>query len=59
MEGEYHYETFSSESGEFDHSFTDFLNRKSGEDWKVKSCSYCYDAVGSKITASCIFKRKH
>jgi hypothetical protein len=59
MEGEYLDETFSSESGEFDQKFTDFLNSKGGDNWKVKSCTYCHDAVGARTVASCIFKRKH
>ena len=59
MEGEYLHETFSSESGEFDQKFTDFLNSKGGDNWKVKSCTYCHDTVGARTVASCIFKRKH
>lgn len=59
MEAEYLHETFSSESGEFDQKFTEFLNSKGSDNWKVKSCTYCHDAVGQRVSASCIFKKKH
>ncbi len=58
MEDRYHFETFSSESGSFDHDFTGFLNGKYGEGWKVKNCSYCHDSTGGRTWASCIFKSK-
>lgn len=58
MEGEYLFETFSSESSDFDKNFTDFLNGKRGDSWKVKSCTYCHDGTANKTWASCIFKRK-
>jgi len=59
MENEYLHETFSSESSEFDGKFTDFLNSKGRDLWKVKSCTYCHDAPSSRTAVSCIFKRKH
>ncbi|MGA2404763.1 MAG: hypothetical protein ABSG91_24190 [Syntrophobacteraceae bacterium] len=58
MEDDYKFETFKADAGSFDREFTSFLNSKSSESWKVKSCSYCHDDVGKKTYASCIFKRK-
>ena len=57
MEG-YLYESFTSESGEFEKNFTDFLNTKLRDHWKVKSCTYCHDATAGRTSAGCIFKRK-
>lgn len=57
MEGEYIYETFGSDSGSFDQKFTDFLNSKRKDNWKVKDCSYCHDDDNTKMWASCIFER--
>ena len=54
----YHFETFSADSRDFDQQFTSFLNRKFSESWKVKDCTYCHDASGDKMWASCLFKRK-
>jgi hypothetical protein len=57
MEGDYKFETFSADASSFDREFTDFLNSKSSQFWKVQSCSYCHDEGGKKLYASCIFKR--
>ncbi len=57
MEKKYLFETFSSDSGSFDREFTDFLNHKEKEKWEIKDCSYCHDALGSKMHASCLFRR--
>jgi hypothetical protein len=57
MKDEYRFETFKADASSFDLDFTSFLNSKSSESWKVKSCSYCHDDVGKKTYASCIFKR--
>ncbi len=58
MADEYKFETFSSDASSFDQDFTNFLNSKMSESWKVKTCSYCHDNTASKTYASCIFKRK-
>lgn len=58
MKGEYLYETFNSETDKFDKEFTEFLNKKRKDHWKVKDCSYCHDNDLSKMWASCIFERK-
>ncbi len=58
MEEEYKFETFKADASSFDQEFTSFLNSRSSESWKVKSCSYCHDDIGKKTYASCIFKRK-
>ena len=55
---EYIFETFKADASSFDRDFTDFLNGKSRESLKVKSCSYCHDDATKKTYASCIFKRK-
>jgi hypothetical protein len=57
MEKRYLFETFSSDSGSFDHEFTDFLNSKEMNRWEVQECSYCHDTLGSTMYASCLFKR--
>jgi len=53
MEKRYLFETFSSNSGSFDHEFTDFLNTKEMDSWEVQECS----TLGSKMYASCLFRR--
>lgn len=58
MKGEYLYETFRSESNKFDQKFTDFLNGKRKDHWKVKDCSYCHEGEKTEMWASCIFERK-
>lgn len=58
MEDKYKFETFSADAGSFDREFSSFLNGKSREDWKVKSCSYCHSNDNLKVYASCLFKRK-
>jgi len=58
MEDDYKFETFNADASSFDREFTNFLNSRSSESWKVKSCSYCHDDLGKKTYASCIFKRK-
>lgn len=57
MEDRYKFETFSADSGSFDHDFSSFLNSRLSDSWKVKSCSYCHDNDMKKLWASCIFKR--
>lgn len=57
MEHEYHFETFGDDTSAFDTGFTDFLNRKRTEGWKVKNCYMCHGGEGGKTYASCIFKR--
>ncbi len=57
MKDEYKFETFRADASSFDQEFTDFLNNKSSESWKVKSCSYCHDDMAKKTYASCLFKR--
>lgn len=54
---EYKFETFQADAKSFDREFTDFLNGKSKDSWKVKSCSYCHDDAAKRMFASCIFKR--
>lgn len=58
MEDQYKFETFSSDPSTFDQDFSNFLNSKRSESWKVKTCSYCHDNDMKKLYASCIFKRK-
>lgn len=58
MADNYLYETFTAQAGEFDGKFTDYLNQKSVDQWKVKDCSYCHDTENQKTYASCLFKRK-
>ncbi|GBC59777.1 hypothetical protein DENIS_0718 [Desulfonema ishimotonii] len=57
MSDHYLYENFCAESGMFDQSFTEYLNEKRKDDWKVKTCSYCHDKKNGKTWAGCIFKR--
>ncbi len=57
MEGQYKFETFSADSASFDQEFSNFLNNKAGDAWKVKTCSYCHDNDMKKLYASCIFKK--
>lgn len=52
--GRYFYDTFSAENDRFDGMFTDYLNKKYGDGWKVKGCQYHMD--GGKRLAHCIFK---
>ncbi len=40
MEKRYLFETFNSDSGSFDHEFTDFLNTIETDRWEVQECSY-------------------
>jgi hypothetical protein len=57
MSEAYKFETFKSDSSSFDREFTNFLNHKRSESWKVKSCSYCHDDAAKQTYASCIFKK--
>jgi hypothetical protein len=57
MNYHYNYETFSADSSEFDHKFTDYLNRKGADRWRVKHCSYCHDSDNTKMHAACMFER--
>jgi hypothetical protein len=54
---EYKFETFKADASSFDQEFTNFLNSKSSESWKVKTCTYCHDEMAKTTHASCIFKR--
>jgi hypothetical protein len=58
METDYLFETYNSDTDTFDRDFTGYLNGKSKELWKVKSCTYCHDQATKKMFASCLFKRK-
>ena len=55
MSDRYMYETFRSESSEFDKRFSDYLNKKYSEHWKVKTCDFHSESDGK--SASCLFKR--
>ena len=54
---EYKFETFKADATAFDQEFTNFLNKKSKDSWRVKSCSYCHDDMAKTTYASCIFKK--
>jgi hypothetical protein len=56
MENKYMFETFRSSSSDFDGRFTDYLNEKYSNDWKVKHCDF--HSESKEISASCMFKRK-
>jgi hypothetical protein len=56
MKDKYLYETFSSEASQFDNSFTNYLNEKYSDQWKVKDCQVHRES--DHISASCMFKRK-
>jgi hypothetical protein len=56
MTDRYHYETFSSESSIFDSRFSDYLNKKYSDNWKVKTCEF--HSESDQKSASCLFKRK-
>lgn len=56
MKDKYTYESFSSNVSSFDESFSNFVNDKYANDWKVKDCTYHQE--GDEKTASCMFKRK-
>jgi hypothetical protein len=57
MEKKYNYESFNAEKGNFDREFTEYLNQKRVDHWKVKDCTYCHDTEHDRMWASCIFKR--
>jgi hypothetical protein len=52
--GRYFYDSFSADAGKFGGLFTDYLNQKYGDGWKVKGCDYHMD--GGRSSAHCIFK---
>jgi hypothetical protein len=56
MKNKYLFETFKSSSSDFDHQFTNYLNDKYSDAWKVKHCEFL-DSSDEK-SASCMFKRK-
>lgn len=56
MPDKYLYESFSSESAEFDQKFSNYLNKKWADNWKVKTCNFCHGT--DEQYASCLFKRK-
>lgn len=57
MEDQYKFETFSADASSFDQDFSNYLNSKASESWKVKTCGYCHDNDMRRLWASCIFKR--
>jgi hypothetical protein len=59
MEEKYLYDSFNSKSRLFDKNFTDYLNKKRSDQWKVKDCSFCHDTENEKMWASCIFERSY
>ena len=56
MPDKYLYETFSYGSSEFDRRFTDYLNEKWTDNWKVKHCDFSYGT--DEKSASCLFKQR-
>lgn len=56
MKNKYLFETFRSNSSDFDGRFTNYLNGKYSDDWKVKHCDF--HSESNEISASCMFKRK-
>jgi len=44
-----------SESSDLDNRFSNYLNKKYSDSWKVKSCDF--HSEGSEKSASCLFKR--
>jgi hypothetical protein len=56
MKNRYSYESFSSSLSAFDQGFSNFLNEKYTDDWKVKDCTFHQE--GDHKTASCLFKRR-
>ena len=57
MERRYLHESFRSNQSEFDQRFSDYLNDKSSDRWKVKDCTYSTE--GDEKIAACLFKGKH
>jgi hypothetical protein len=55
MADRYIYETFRSESSDFDRRFSEYLNGKYSENWKVKSCDF--HSESDEKSASCLFKK--
>ncbi len=58
MSFEYSYETFRSDTGDFNKKFTKYLNKMSSNRWRVKHCSYCHGSNDDNMYASCMFERK-
>ncbi len=56
-QNEYLFETFNAESSSFDSDFTNYLNKKQGENWSVKNCSFCHGNDGKRLWASCLFAK--
>ena len=56
MKDRYSYESFSSNTSNFDKKFTSFVNDKYTDNWKVKNCTFQQE--GDEKTASCMFKRR-
>ncbi len=57
MGDRYLFETFRADSSAFDGDFTNYLNSKRRDHWKVKNCSFSSAGEGGKMCASCLFKR--
>ena len=57
MNDAYRYETFRAEPEHFNTKFTQYLNERHSEDWRVKDCSYCHDTSNQHMYASCLFER--
>ena len=53
----YQYETFRADSAEFDKQFTQYLNIRGSERWRVKDCTYCHSSKDGKRYASCLFEK--
>ena len=58
MSFQYSYETFRADSGNFNKDFTQYLNERGSEKWRVKHCSYCHGTKDGKLYASCMFERE-
>ena len=57
MSYSYKYETFRAGDGEFSSKFTDYLNLRASEGWRVKHCNYCHGKESNKMYASCMFEQ--
>jgi hypothetical protein len=54
----YKYETFRAESDEFNDKFTEYLNLRASENWRVKHCNYCHGSTDGKMYASCMLEKE-
>jgi hypothetical protein len=53
----YKYETFRADSGVFDREFTQYLNERASQEWRVRHCNYCHGSQDGKMHASCMFEQ--